>query len=276
MKDMSLTDADLDFIVGEAPPGAAGAEHLKGLIRSDGAFRKALVGDDRVFQRVMDDEEVFVKISPGLYFEVLLRRALKELDTATHTVERAGRQSIPVFDTREVVDLLSKSEVLLYLAHMLASFTRVHSYATSVRVRRGIRRRVRFSDMDIDSLLRVSATVEEEQRFGFYKRIADVCLFVSGVFPDYPFYDYRYPGSGQVRPLTRGRLRRSLEEYERDGRRFYGLAQRHPTAHVLELAGVFRLLGEHFTSARKPLAFIAAHYLHSQKQRLFVAPTQPA
>ncbi|MBI4201773.1 MAG: hypothetical protein HY532_01480 [Chloroflexi bacterium] len=272
--ELSLTEADLDFVVGEAVPKASNLEELKRLVRSEDGFRAALVGDDKVFQRVMDDEEIFVKISPTLYFEILLRRALKELKVATHTVERAGRQSIPVFDSREVVDLLAKPEVLLYLAHLLGSFTRIHSYTTSVRVRRGVRRRQRFSDMDVDSLLRLSETVEEEHRFGLYKRIADVCLFVTGVFPDYTFLDYRYPGTGEMRPMTSGRVRRSLEDYETDGRRFYGLAQQHPTAQLLALHEVFGLLRDHFTSARKPLTFISAHYLHSQKQRLFGAQAQ--
>lgn len=273
-RELGLTEWDLDFLVNEAAPKVVNPDHLKHLICTDEAFRHAIVGDDRVFQRVMGDDEVFVRISPAVYFEILLRKALRELEVSTHTVERAGRQSIPVFDSKEVVELLAKPQVLLYLAQMLASFTRIHSYTSTVRVRQGIRRRVHFNDMDIDSLLRLSAAVDEEQRFPYYKRIADVCLFVSGVFPDYTFFDYRYPGSGQIRPLTTGRLRRSLEDYELDGRRFYGLAQQHPAAQVLALTEVFGLLREHFTSARKPLSFISAHYLHAQKQRLFGAQAQ--
>ena len=41
-----------------------------------------------------------MKVSPALYFEVLLRRALSELEGAGHTLERTGRQSIPMFDTQ--------------------------------------------------------------------------------------------------------------------------------------------------------------------------------
>ncbi len=274
LQELSLTENDLDFILEETASKTANPLELRRLARSDDGFRKALVGDERVFQRVMNDEEVFVKISPALYFEVLLRKALRELESATHTVERTGRQSIPVFDTREVVDLLGRQDVLLYLAHLLASFTRIHSYTTSVRVRPGIRRRVRYNDMDIDSLLHHGAALDEEHRFPTYKRIADVCLFITGVFPDYAFHDYRYPGSGALRPLTNGRVRRSLEDYELEGRRFYGMAQQHPSAQALALAEVFGLLRERFTSARKPLTFIALHYMHSQKQRLFGAPAQ--
>ena len=266
---ISFTDADLDFVVGEAAPGVRDPEQLKRLILDDEAFRKALVGDEKVFQRVMDDDEAFVRISPALYFEILLRQASKELATATHTVERTGRQSIPVFDTPDVVDLLGRSEILYYLTQVLASFTRIHSYVVPIRVRPGIRRRVRYNDMDIDSLLRFSATVDEEQRFGYYKRIADVCLFISGVFQDYSSFDHRYAGSRHARPLVAGRLRRSLEDYETEGRRFYGLAEHHPIAQTLRLTNVFGLLRQNFTSARKPLGFIATNYLHARKHHLF-------
>ena len=265
----SFTEADLDFVVGEAAPDAADKARLKRLVREDEEFRRALVADERVFQRLMDDEETFLKVSPALYFEVLLHRALKELEVSTHTVERTGRQSIPVFDTTEVVELLARHEVLQYLAQMLASFTRIHSYVVPVRVRRGIRRRVRYSDMDIDSLVRLCSTADESHRFSFYKRIADVCLFISGVFTDYTFFDHRYWGSGEVRRPPPGRVRRSLEDYEQQGQRFYGLAEEHPTARVLGLSEVFGLLRQHFASARKPLNFIASQYLHSRDQQLF-------
>ena len=269
-----LTEADLDFVVAEAAPDTADKDRLKHLLREDDEFRRALVGDERVFQRVMDDEGIFVKVSPALYFEVLLRRAHRELRAISHTVERAGRQSIPVFDTREVVELLDRPEVLRYLAQMLASFVRIQSYVVPVRVRRGIRRRVRYNDMDIDSLVRFSATVEEGQRLGYYKRIADVCLFMSGLFADHTFFGHRRAASRELRPRSVGRARRSMEDYETEGRRFYGLAQKHTAARELELADVFGLLRQHFTSARKPLTFIASQYLHSGKHRLFGVQTE--
>lgn len=265
----SYTESDLEFVVDAAAPGAANKARLKELVRKDDGFRKALVHDERVFQRVMNDEEIFLKISPALYFEVLLWRALAELEKATHTVERAGRQSIPVFDTKEVVDLLSRTEVLYYLANMLASFTRIYSYAMSVRVRPGVRRRIRYNDMDIDSLMRFATAADEEQRLGLYKRIADVCLFITGIFPDHAFFDRRYPASGEPRPRVAGRLRRGLEDYEREGRVFYGMAEEHPAARALKLSEVFGLLRLHFTSARKPLSYIATHYLHTRKRSLF-------
>lgn len=263
-----LTEADLNFVVGEAAPDVVDRERLKRLVLEEEEFRDALLGDDRVFRRVVDDRQILLRITPALYFEILLRRALKELDGATHTLERVGRQSIPVFDTGEVAALLRRPEVLRYLAEMLVSFTRIRSYVMPVRAGKGIRRRVRFNDMDIDSLRRFCATVDEEHRFGFYRRIADVCLFVAGIFPDHTS-GYRQSVPGGPRHAQAGRVRRGLEDYERDGQRFYGLAEKHPVARDLELSEVFGLLSRHFTSARKPLAFIATRYLHSRHRQLF-------
>ena len=229
------------------------------------------MGDEKVFQRVMADDEIFLKISPVLYFEILLRKARKEMEVATYTLERLGRDRIPVFDTPEVVETLTRPGVVCYLAQMLASFTRIQSIVITVRIRRGVRRRVRYDDMDINSLLRLCSSADEDHRFGFYKRIADVCLFVSSIFHDHISSSSRYVPSPRVRPLATGRLRLSLDDYEQEGRRFYGLAEEPPTARSLDLSEVFGLLRNHFIAAGKPLTFIATHYLNSRKHQLFGA-----
>ena len=273
MQAPQFTDTELDFVVGEAAPDAGNKEQLKRLVLEDAEFRSALVGDEKLFRRVMDDPEALVHLSPALYFEILLRRTYRDLEGASHTVERSGSDTVVVFDTKEVVGLLGEPGVLEYLADALASFTRIQSYVVPVRVRRGIRRRIRFNDMDIDSLMRLFDTSDEEQRFGLYKRIADVCLFISSMFVDYARGDHRYAVTGQLRPLAPGRVRRSLEDYEREGARFYGLAGEHPAAKTLDLNEVFRLLHQQFHTATKPLSFIARHYMHAGKNEFFGAPS---
>ena len=269
----SLTEADLAFVIEQAAPDAKDARRLGQLVQEDEHFRRAILSDERVFRRVMDDEEVLLKVSPTLYFEVLLRAAQSELEASTHTVERAGRQSIPVFDSAEVADLLGRPGLLEYLADMLASFTRVHSYTVLTRVRRGTRRRIRYNDMDVDSLQRFCAAADESQRLGFYKRIADVCLLITGIFSGHTSFRFDGDATGRRRGGPRRRTRRSLEEYEEEGRRFYLLAEQHPGSTSLDLSPVFGLLRRHFSSARKPLNFIATQYLNSRKQYLFGAET---
>ena len=263
------SEADLDFVVEAAVPEARSKENLKQAFREDEAFRTALIADERVFQRVMADDEAFVRISPALYFEVLLRKAHRELEQATHTVERTGSQTVVVFDTPEVLDLLKRPGAIDYLADMLASFTKIESYVIPVRVRRGLWRKVRFNDTDIDSLMRLCQTADEEQRLAYYKRIADVCLFILGIYPEHAPMDYRYPSSGEPRRYFGTRVRRGLDEYEAEGRRFYRLAGEHPAAQTFDLREIFRLLHEKLHAAKKPLNFISQHYLAIRKRQMF-------
>ena len=264
-----LTDADLDFVVETVASDAKDKAGLKALVQEDESFRKALIGDQRLFDEVVSDEEAFLRLSPALYFEVLFRQALKEMEKASHTVERAGSQTIAVFDTERVVSLLSQEPVLYYLADMLSSFTKITSYTIPVRVKPRVWRRIRFNDMDIDSLMRFGQGIDEESRFGVYKRIADVCLFVLGVFPERAQLDYRYPFSGALRPQTSWRARRGAQEYEEEGRRFYRLAGEHPSAKMQELSDVFATLVENFAAAWKPLNFISRHYFRHRRSGLF-------
>jgi hypothetical protein len=264
-----LTAADLDFLVATAAPEVRDKARLKQLIEEDEDFRKGFIGSEMTFQRVMADEQVFLKISPRLYFETLLRKTRKEMEIATHTIERAGSQKVAVFDTKEVADLMSKQPALVYLAEMLSSFTKIESYSISYRVRKGIWRKIRFNDLDIDSLIRFCDSVDEEYRLGFFKRIADICLFMLGVFPEYIQFTYRYPASGELRPQIAGRVKRHMAEYVTLGEKFYKLAAEHPAARTYELSEVFWLFHGNFQAAQKPLNFIAEHYLQYRRHNLF-------
>ena len=265
-----LLDRDLDFLVETVSPEVADKTRLKQIINDDEDFRGSFLTDEKVFKRVMDDDEVFLRITPALFFEVLLRKAAEDLEEASYTVERSSTMKIPVFDTKEVAELLAKEPLLLYLADMLSSFTKIENYAISIRVRKGIWKKIRFNDLDILSLISFCEAVEKEYRLGFYKRIADICLFVLGIFPDHAEHDYRYSFSGQLRPRIRGRLRISPEDYEKEGRRFYKLAAEHHSATELNLSEVFWTLHGNFQKAKKPLNFIADHYLLYKRQGVFV------
>ena len=125
--------------------------------------------------------------------------------------------------------------------------------------------------MDIDSLVQLCSAADEENRLGYYKRIADVCLFVSSVFQEHSYFGQ---GGGQSTFPASRRMRRSMEDYEWEGKRFYSLAESHPAARLAGLSCIFGLLREQFIYARKPLRFIASQYLHSSKANLFWNPPQ--
>lgn len=269
LKKLRLSDRDLKFLVETASPGVSDKGNLIRILREDEDFRNSFISDEKVFRKLMDDEEVLLKISPTLYFEILLRKVARDLSAVGYTLEKTLTMSIPVFDTKDLTALLAQDSLLVYLADMLSSFTRVESYAISVRVRRGVWRKFRFNDLDIRSLMSLCELVDDPYRFGLYKRIADICLFMLGLFPEYVERSYRYPMSGKVRPNVGSNQRINPEEYEREGRRFYKMAAEHESARQLELADVFQALHENFQKAKKPLNFIAEHYLKYRRQTLF-------
>jgi hypothetical protein len=264
-----LSNNDLEFLIESVSPDVTDKTRLKRIIEEDADFRNTYTCNETVFRRVMDDEEIFLKISPTLFFEILLRKVANDLEKASYTVEKTSTMRIPVFDTKDVVSFLTNEALLVYLADMLSSFTRIESYAISFKARKGIWRKIRFNDLDIQSLMSFSEVVEDEYRLGFYKRIGDICLFILGLFPDYAERDYRYPFSGQVRPRISGRIRFSPEEYEKKGRTFYRLAAEHELAKEQALSDIFWALHGSFQKAKKPLNFIAEHYLQYKRHKLF-------
>ncbi len=224
---------------------------------------------DKLFRRimVMDEGIVLARISPSFFFEILLRKALIDLSTHSYTIERMGSQKVAIFDSQKAVGFLSQGKILKYLAGMLASFTKVEGFTLRTRVRKGIWRRIRFSEMDLDSLIRLGEATDEEHRFGFYKRAADLCLFMLGMFPEHANPDSRYSFSDK--PWLSLRSRRSAEDYEPEGKRFYKLAAEHKVANTLGLAEVFCQLHQNFNLAKKPLNYLAESILIIRKQRLF-------
>ncbi len=242
------------------------------VVKRDRSIIEALLEQEagRLFERIMlaDKGDLAAGISSRLLFEVLLRKALQDLQRQKYTVERTGSQRIPIFDSADVVDFFSDRTLLSYLADMLVSFTHVDSFTTAIKVRKGIYRKVRFSDMDIDSLTRLSRTVDEEHRFKFYKRIGDLCLFILGMFPEYATQE---PGPIDALALFQSvrKPERSAGDYEEEGRLFYRLAGEHKDAAVLELSGVFHAFYEKFDLARKPLNYISGNLIQSRKHNLF-------
>jgi hypothetical protein len=266
---LRLTEKDLDFLVETTSPGVIDKIRLKEILREDEGFRNAFIEDEKVIRRVMDEEEIFLKISPNLFFEILLRKVSKDLKGASYTLEKMGTLKVPIFDAKSVAEFLSRESLLHYLADMLSSFTKVQTYVVSVELKEGTWEEIRFSDFDLFSLMALAEVADEPYRLGLYKRIADLCLFILGMFPDYAERDYRYPFSGQLRPEFRGKVRIPPDQYEKEGKKFYKLAAEHQGAKETALSEVFWALHEDFEKARKPLNFISDHYLRQRRQKLF-------
>ncbi len=260
MRRRTMSRGDLEFLLEANGLGDDEARRVGQQLRADPQLRASLVDNEAVFARVLDDDEIQLKISPPLFFEILLCKARSDLQQISYTVEQAGGVSVPVFDAAEVLEILDDDAVLGYMAEMLASFTRAQSRWVDVRGKGRVWRRVRYSDLDIWSLMRLAEAVEPARRLAVFQRIADLCLFVLGMFPDHAELEYRYPVSGELRPRL-GRAGISPDEYEARGRQFYRLAAEQRGAQGRDLSDVFMTLHEGFQQALKPLNFISLHYL---------------
>ncbi len=265
-----LQDRDLAFLFETTAPDVTNRQRLKEIIETDSDFRNAFLTDEKLLHRLMSDDETLVRLTPAMFFEILLRNAAKKIEKRGYTFEKAGdSMTVPVFDAKETTELLQNEEIMLYLAHMLSTFTRVECYTYTFRVGPAVWRKIRFNDMDIESLIQFAVVVNDEYRFGLYKRIGDVCLFLLGIFPDFIVREHRYPFSKKHRPALPGRPRLAPTEYEKTGRQFYRMAAEQPSANELELDSVLWNLHSKFTAAYKPLAFIAGHYLSHKMDYIF-------
>ncbi len=267
---IEFSSGDIHFLVSTVNPDLLSKIES---LSADSEFIESMMeqGSVKVLHRIMllDENELTVSITPRFLFDILLRTARFELKNRGYTVERSSSMKVPVFDSREVVDFMENREIIRYLADMLASFTKIQSYTIPIRVRKGFWRRIRFSDMDIDSLTRYCQTVEEESRFRTYKRIADLCLFLLGIFPEHvtPVLSSSFPGQTGSRMF--GRMRRSAQEYAEEGRRFYKLAAEHRDSSKAGLTGVMLRLCEQFDLARKPLNYISENLIQFRKGKIF-------
>lgn len=260
---MKLSEADLNFLAETVATERPDKEEIVGLIRDKDDFLDQMLDDPKLVSRILDNEEVFVRISPFMMFSILMRQVRRELENESYINEVGVRgQRIPVFEAPNVVELLDEEGARDYLIDMLSSFAKTSS-TVSYWMERGRLHRRKFSDMDMDDMIHLCSQADPEIRPTYYKRIADIALFLAGVFPDQAAYFASLPS----RSRTRGR---TMDDYEREGQTFYGLAARE--SHEPNLEPIFRILSEKFTLARRALNVLSERYMRSHKARFFGLP----
>jgi hypothetical protein len=267
-----LDDNDLLFLIRSLMPGYTELQRMIRILREDEDILEAMLADEKLFRILSDDPQILLQVSPHLFFTVLLNRVHQDLKTRSYTVENDLGSNALVFDSAAVVGFLEERSIRNYLADMLVSFVRINSCTIPIRVRRGIWRKYRFSDYDIDSLMRYSEVLSREQRFPSYKRIADICLFTRGILDE----------QTQLKPLFPSSAGRGKQELENYGRYFYKAAAENAelTEHqsltaeqqqrLQEIIEVLLQLSEHFVKAVKPLTFMANHYLEPFRDEIFL------
>ena len=267
-----LTDSDLLFLIRSLMPGYSQRQRMMRILREDEDILEAMLADEKLFNILRHEPRSLLQVSAHLFFTVLLNRVQEELKTRSYTVENDFGSHALVFDSAAVAGFLEDRSIRNYLADMLVSFVRINSYTIPIRVRKGIWRKYRFSDYDIDSLMRYSEALSREQRFPSYKRIADICLFTRGIFHEQTQLE-------RLSPSVAGKGKQELENY---GRYFYKAAaeyaelMEHQSLNAeqqlrfREIIEVLLQLSEHFVVAVKPLTFMANHFLEPFKDELFI------
>jgi len=103
-------------------------------------------------------------------------------------------------------------------------------------------------------------------RPALYKRIADVALFLSGIFPEHATR-FATP------PQAIYSARRTLEDYEQTGSRFYSVAAKETDQ--TQWKPVLGTLAEKFTLARLALNSFSERYVKTNRTRFFLqSPTE--
>ena len=262
-----LTDADLGLLAS---------------LSGDPAAAPSLRGDPEALLRLLEHPGLFRAVSgpgdmptggaaasPFLVFTAFVQRAAAELASMDHVPERTGpRQRVPLFDAPALRDFLAAPGRRLFLAELLASFTRVAS--GRYRTRAGGRTRTRrFSELDPVRLAGLLDAVPQAERPGVYRRLGDVTLFLTGVFPD-------YATSYAVGPVDAARLLRAaalpasqrerlastpaIELWEHLGARWYRAARDLAPAATARITVVGEV-ADRFQQARRVLNHVTDRYL---------------
>jgi hypothetical protein len=242
-----LSDQDLDFIARACAEGQQSEQLRVDPLRLQTVLRLPALYD-ALFRRAPG--EAFLHASPFLVFAVLVQRAALDLGGAAFVEDWAGPgRRVPVFDVPELRDFAGEPSRQLFLAELLASYTRVQSGTIWVQTARGWRRR-RFSELDLHRLLELIELVPENERPVVYRRLGDLSLFLSGVFPD-----FAARSSG-------------IALLEMVGSRAYRMAARLAAGGV---ASVLIDVADRFSRARRILTFLTDRYLFPVRDQWFPA-----
>ena len=157
-----------------------------------------------------------MQVSPFLAFAVAVEQAGQQLSAASYVPEWAGvGRRTPLFDVPRLRDFMSSPWRRFFLAELLASYTRVASGSVVVATRRGLRRQ-RFSELDPVRLAGLLDVVPDAERPGVLRRLGDLALFLTGVFPDY-VARHGFGPVDQSRLLRSSRVSAGPEQSSRGG-----------------------------------------------------------
>jgi hypothetical protein len=259
---LQLSESDLRFLVETVVTKRHDYDHIVTLIRDKEDLLEPMLEDPKLTERLFRNEEALVRISPHMLFSLLLRRLRTALEKEAYILDVDTRgKRVPIFQGPAVAEMLSDRQTRDYLAEMLSSFARTNSGIIYWK-ERGAWHKRRFSDMDLDDMIELARIIDPEMRPALYKRIADIALFLSGIFPEHAALvsDARKTGFS---------ANRTLKDYEQAGKRFYSVAARETDQ--VRWKSVFETLAEKFTLARLALNSLSDRYVKTLRVRYFQA-----
>ncbi|MEA3214578.1 MAG: hypothetical protein QOJ19_734 [Acidimicrobiia bacterium] len=235
-----LSDSDLALLASASGVGARSEEspgYLRGhpeliepALRSPGAFEQLFPTEPNV--------GLTTAASPFLLFAVAVHRGVADLSTATFVAEPfAGWRRIPIFDSASLQAHFDDPARRLFAVEHLASYTRVASGPVWVRSERGTTRRVRYSEVDPTRLAALVLMVDDDDKPGIYRRLGDLALLLTGVFPD-------WAAKTPAHPVTVERLVRSVQVPAAGAS--FSVEDVAPLTGASGLGGMLRVLGPHW------------------------------
>lgn len=276
-----LSDTDLAVLGGVAD---ALGERTSALdLRTSPESIQTLIAHPMAWDRLFggSSRNPFLLASPFLVFTLFVHRVGLDLRGVSFVEERVGPQKrLPVFDVVALRNFVADPWHRLFLAELLASYTHVASGSVWVQARRGWRRQ-RYSELDPIRLASLLDVVPEEDRPGIYRRLGDLALFLTGVFPD-------RSSSWPLSLIERERLLRTsrddseaeggadpgtqaptgmLELLEDLGERWYRAACASVPPPPSRTTSVLASVAQRFGTARRILNFITDRYLFSLRTR---------
>lgn len=271
----------------EVPPGGG-----RGAVGRGGTFEKGRSAP-------------LLGVSPALVFAVAVERTRADLAGMSYVREwTSPRQRLPVLGDGGLRDVLDDRARRVFLVELLASYTRVRSGSVWRQTARG-RRRQRFSELDPVRLAGLLDDLPEASRGPLYRRLGDLSLFLTGVFPDHTaaraFRPIDLQRLGRAASVAPGgdelgealELRGGVGLLEVLGGRWYRMAARmtstRPSSHGRlstgassssggrRLAGawperVVATMAEGFVDARRALNLVTDRHLFPLRDRLLPAP----
>lgn len=156
-----LRERDLQFLIENFPKPGRSYEEIAQFIHRLPATLESMLNSESIFNKIRDQSQFLLDISPLLFFSVLLRRSL---------VDRR---------------ILGDGRVINYIANLLSLFVKTD------RLYR-IHRHDEQTHQYLTDMIQEAANADARRQFLIYSHIGNYSLYVTGLFPQSIEYRLRY------------------------------------------------------------------------------------